>query len=72
MLKFGSSNNLSVTFYLKAQLEPSNPVNYANLQDRTSIIRTDTALYLYEPLMMSYGGGGPEEESKQENQMGHP
>ena len=37
MLKFGDSNNLSITFYLKAQLEPSNPINYANLQDKTSL-----------------------------------
>ena len=63
MLKFGDQNNLSVTYYLKAQLEPTNPTYYANLQDKTSLIRTDYALYLYDPIM-SNG-----EESKT---MGHP
>ena len=66
MLKFGDSNNLSITFYLKAQLEPSNPINYANLQDKTSLIRTDYALYLYEPLQRSLG------ENEESKQMGNP
>lgn len=42
-------NNLSVTFYLRAQLEPRDDTNYANLENKISILRTDTALYLYRP-----------------------
>lgn len=49
MHKFGDQGNVSVLFYLKAQLEPTNPVYYANLSDKTSLLRTDYALYLYEP-----------------------
>ena len=51
MFKFGATNNLSVTYYLKAQLEPINPSDYANLQEKTSMIRCDFALYLYEPFL---------------------
>ena len=59
MLQF-EQNNLSVTYYLKAQLEPRSPTFYANLQDKTSMLRTDYALYLYKPLMI------------EEQKLGHP
>jgi len=42
-------------------MEPRNPVNYADLSDKTSMLRTDYALYLYRPLH-------PIEEQK----LGHP
>ena len=48
MLQF-DNNNLSETYYLKAQMEPRNQVHYANLKDETSMLRTDYALYLYRP-----------------------
>jgi hypothetical protein len=48
MLQF-EQNNLSVTYYLVAQLEPRSPNLYANLTDKTSMMRTDYALYLYMP-----------------------
>ena len=59
MLQF-EQNNLSVSYYLKAQVEPVNPINFANLTDKTSMVRTDYALYLYKPIAY--------EESK----LGHP
>lgn len=48
MLQF-ENNNLSETYYLKAQMEPRNQTQYANLKDETSMLRTDYALYLYRP-----------------------
>lgn len=42
--------NMSTTFYLKAQVEPKKEAFYANLKDKTSILRTDMALYLYKPI----------------------
>ena len=41
---------MSTTFYLKAQVEPKKEAFYANLKDKTSILRTDMALYLYKPI----------------------
>ena len=43
-------NSLSSTFYLVAQLEPRNPKDFANLEDKTSKLRTDYPLYLYKPI----------------------
>ena len=42
-------NNLSTTWYLKAQLEPRNPMYYANVNEKVSMLRTDYALYMYKP-----------------------
>jgi len=42
-------------------MDPRNPVNYADLSDKTSMLRTDYALYLYDSL-------NPQEEQK----LGHP
>lgn len=58
------ANNLSETYYLKAQFDPRDPVNYANLKDSTSMLRTDYALYLYVPHSMP-------EESKIGNPAGN-
>ena len=53
-----------MTFYLKAQLDPRQNTLYANLQDKTSVLRTDYALYLYNP------GVPASEESKLGNPAG--
>lgn len=62
MLQF-KDNNLSKTFYLKAQMVPRDKSLFADLQDEVSMLRTDCALYLYKP-------PGEGEELKQE--IGHP
>ena len=43
-------NNLSLTFYLTAQVEPRTPAGQADPTSNTSKLRTDTTLYLYKPL----------------------
>ena len=43
-------NSLSTTFYLVAQLEPRNPIDFADLEGKTSRLRTDYPLYLYKPI----------------------
>lgn len=48
MLQF-DENNLSITYYLCAQLDPVDPADYANGPDKTSKLRADYALYLYRP-----------------------
>ncbi len=42
--------NMSTTYYLKAQVEPKNETLYANMKDRTSMLRADAVLYLYRPI----------------------
>jgi len=44
------NSSLSSTFYLVAQLEPCNLKDFANLEDKTSKLRTDYPLYFYKPL----------------------
>lgn len=49
MLQF-NENNVSVTYYLTAQMEPCNENDYAKpIESKMSKLRTDYALYLYEP-----------------------
>ena len=60
MLQF-NENNLSVTYYLVAQVEPRRPEDFASQQDSISKLRTDYALYLYRPerIEESKGVGNP-------------
>ncbi len=41
-------------------MEPRNPTDFADLSDKTSVLRTDYALYLYKPL------------HAEEQKLGHP
>jgi len=43
-------NNMSTTYYLKAQIEPKNQTDMVDLKTKTSALRTDIALYLYRPI----------------------
>ncbi len=56
-----NENNLSTTYYLVAQMEPRNAIDFANLADKTSMLRTDYALYLYKPI-----------DSVEEHKLGNP
>ena len=48
MLQFGE-NNLSQTFYLKAQMEPRQQNQYVPNAEKVSMLRCDVGLYLYKP-----------------------
>ena len=60
MLQF-NENNLSVTYYLTAQMDPRNQADFANPNDQVSALRTDYALYLYRP-----------HNSQEEQKLGNP
>lgn len=61
MLQF-NENNISLTHYLTAQMEPRNTADYANLNDKISTLRTDYALYMYRPA----------QHSEEEQKLGNP
>ena len=56
-----NENNISTTYYLVAQMEPRHAIDFANLEDKTSLLRTDYAIYLWKP-----------HNTVEENKLGNP
>ena len=43
-------NNLSLTYYLTSQIEARSTQDLADVDSKTSKLRTDATLYLYKPI----------------------